>query len=165
MTNDSKNPKNTPDRIELTKNGLEELKEEVRQLKEDKLPAVIKRVAEAREYGDLSENAEYHDAKDEQRLIETRIDEIEDILAQAKVVNTTRSTTKVGVGSNIVVRKSSGKKTLSIQIVGEFEADPLENKITSGSPLGKALMGKKKGDTVKVKAPSGVIEYEIVDIK
>ena len=131
MTNDSKNPKNTPDRIELTKNGLEELKEEVRQLKEDKLPAVIKRVAEAREYGDLSENAEYHDAKDEQRLIETRIDEIEDILAQAKVVNTTRSTTKVGVGSNIVVRKSSGKKTLSIQIVGEFEADPLENKISA----------------------------------
>lgn len=152
------------DRIELTKNGLEDLKEELRELKEEKLPAVIRRVAEAREYGDLSENAEYHDAKDEQRLVETRIDEIEDILAQAKVVNTTRSTTKVGVGSSVDIRKKGNKTVKTVHIVGEYEANPLENKISSASPLGKALMGKKKGDTVKVKAPSGDVEYEIVKI-
>jgi transcription elongation factor GreA len=151
--------------IELTKNGLEELKAELSDLKDNKLPVTIKRVTTAREYGDLSENAEYHDAKDEQRLLETRIDEIEGILAQAKVVSTTRSNLKIGVGSEVEVRKKGTKTSKFLQIVGEFEASPLENKISSASPLGKAIMGKKNGDVVMVNAPSGQISYEIIKIK
>lgn len=156
---------NTNDRIELTKAGLEELKSELSELKDVRLPAVIKRVAEAREYGDLSENAEYHDAKDEQRLIETRIDEIEAVLTQAKVVSATTSTTKIGIGSEVDVRKSGQKTVKTYTIVGEYEADPLESKISNASPLGKALMGKKKGDTVVVKAPAGEISYEVIQIR
>lgn len=151
--------------IELTKTGLDDLKAELSELKDIKLPATIKRVTEAREYGDLSENSEYHDAKDEQRLLETRIDEIEAILSQAKVISTTRSTAKVGVGSEVEVRKKGAKSTKTLQIVGEFEANPLENKISNVSPIGKAIMGKKKGDEVKAVTPSGEISYEIVEIK
>jgi len=151
--------------IELTKTGLEDLKAELTELKDIKLPATIKRVTEAREYGDLSENSEYHDAKDEQRLLETRIDEIESILSQAKVITTTRSTLKVGVGSEVEVRKKGAKTTKKLQIVGEFEASPMENKISNASPIGKAIMSKKKGDVVLVNTPSGEISYEIIEIK
>lgn len=151
--------------IELTKTGLEDLKAELTELKDIKLPAAIKRVTEAREYGDLSENSEYHDAKDEQRLLETRIDEIEAILSQAKVIATTRSTLKVGVGSEVEIRKKGAKTTKKLQIVGEFEANPMENKISNASPIGKAIMNKKKGDVVLVVTPSGEISYEIVEIK
>jgi transcription elongation factor GreA len=151
--------------IEVTKEGLEELQAELTELKEVKLPTVIKRVSKAREYGDLSENAEYHSAKEEQEFVETRIDEIETILARAKVVKQTKSSTTIGVGSTVVVRKKGAKASLTLLIVGEFEANPSENKISSASPLGKALIGKKKGDTTMVKAPAGLIEYSIQDIK
>ncbi len=158
-------PKEDTNTIKLTKDGLEELQAELSELKEIKLMAVIKRVAKAREYGDLSENAEYHSAKEEQEFIETRIEEIEHVLSRAVVIKNTRSQSTVGVGSTIVVTKkgSSAKKTF--YLVGEFEANPLENKISSISPLGKALVGKKKDAKVMVKAPAGEIEYTIVEIK
>lgn len=153
--------------IQVTQDGLEELKRELKELVDIKLPANVDRVSKAREYGDLAENAEYHSAKEDQTLIETRIDEIEKILAMAQVVQNTRSSSKVGMGSKVsvsIVSKKKAKPQVFV-IVGEFEATPAEGKISSVSPLGKALMGKKKGDTVAVKAPAGEVEYEILEIK
>lgn len=148
--------------IELTAEGLAELKEELTQLKEVKLPSVVDRVAKAREYGDLSENAEYHDARSEQDFVQTRIDEIEEVLGKAVIVKKTQSTKKVGIGSVVSV-KSNGKAN-KLTITGEFQGNPKEGKISSVSPLGKALVGKKKGDKVKVSAPAGEVEYTIENI-
>lgn len=152
--------------IELTQEGLDELKEELLLLQKTKLPTVIKRVAVARDHGDLSENAEYHSAREEQQLIETRIEEIETIIAKAKVVKHTKSTTKIGMGSEVTIARSDDKrKKMSFTIVGEFEAEPGSGEISSVSPLGKALHGRKKGDEVTVQAPSGAVSYTIESIK
>ena len=150
--------------IVLTQKGVDDLKAELNELKTVKLPAIIDRVAKAREYGDLSENSEYHSARDEQQLIETRIDEIVEILAKAKTVKNTTGHSKVGMGSQVTLKQGKSK-AFSLTIVGEFEAKPGESTISSVSPLGKALMNKKKGDTVIVKAPAGETEYTIEDIK
>jgi transcription elongation factor GreA len=150
--------------IELTKEGLADLQNEVEQLKKVKLPSVIDRVAKAREHGDLSENSEYHDARAEQDLIEARIDEIELVLAKAVIVKVTRSTAKVGIGSSVTIKATSGKKEMTVHIAGEFESDPKSHKVSSTSPIGKALMNKKKGDKVTVKAPGGETEYTIESI-
>jgi len=153
-------------KVQLTQEGLEELQGELKELVEVTLPTNVERVAKAREYGDLSENAEYHSAKEDQELIETRIDEIESIIANGEVVKITKSSSKVGMGSTVAVTFVGKKaKALVYTIVGEFEADPAGGKVSSVSPLGKALMSKKKGDQVKVSAPAGVIEYEILEIK
>lgn len=152
--------------VQLTQEGLDELKAELAELKGKKLPAVISRVTAALAHGDLSENAEYHDAKEEQRFVETRISELEDILSRAVVVKQTTSASKVGLGS--VVRahlKSASSKHLTFHIVGEFEANPGEGKISSVSPLGKAFFAKKKGDAVVVNAPAGEITYIIDSIE
>jgi transcription elongation factor GreA len=153
--------------VQVTQEGLEELQRELKELVEIKLPANVERVAKAREYGDLAENAEYHSAKEDQTLIETRIDEIEKILGMAQVVQNTRSSTKVGMGSKVELCVTNAKKSKpkTFIIVGEFEAVPSEGKVSSVSPLGKALMGKKKGDVVTVNAPAGQVEYEILEIK
>lgn len=150
--------------IELTKDGLADLQQELANLKTVKLPSVIDRVSKARDHGDLSENSEYHDARAEQDLIEARIDEIEVVLAKAVVVKETRSTVKVGIGSKVLIKALKGKKSMTIQIAGEFEGDPKNNKVSSTSPIGKALINKKKGDTVTVKAPGGEVEYTIESI-
>ena len=162
MNDNNKNNKTT----ELTPEGFEELKAELEDLVKDKLPKAIKRVSDAREYGDLSENSEYHDARDDKNLIDTRIAEIEKILEKATIVKATRSKQRVGMGSQVVIKlKGKGSKTKTLQIVGEYEADPTEGKISSVSPLGKALMGKKKGDVVTYQAPAGEITYIITEIK
>lgn len=154
------------DKIQLTQEGLEELKTELSELKDEKLPRIIERVASAREQGDLSENADYHNAKQEQNLIETRISEIEDILANATVVQNTTSHTQVGIGSRVEVTLSGKSgKTFTYEIVGEFEADPEEGKVSAVSPLGKALIGKKKGEKASVQAPAGEVAYVIKNIK
>jgi transcription elongation factor GreA len=156
----------TTAKVQLTQEGLEELKAELLQLKEEKLPQIIERVSSARDQGDLSENADYHSAKDEQNFVETRISEIEDILANSMVVKGTRSQTQVGIGSRVeVYLKGKATKTFTFEIVGEFEADPEESKVSSVSPLGKALLGKKKGEEVKVIAPAGEVIYVIKKIK
>jgi transcription elongation factor GreA len=157
---------NGTDTIELTQEGLDELLEELNELKEVKLPAVIDRVAKAREYGDLSENSEYHSARDDQQLIETRIEQIEEIIRKAVVVKHTKSTKIVGIGSVVtIVKKDSKKSKKTVEICGEFQANPLENKISSGSPMGKAIIGKKKGDEAVVKAPAGTVTYIVEEIK
>ncbi|MDA1079457.1 MAG: transcription elongation factor GreA [bacterium] len=151
--------------ITLTQAGLDELNEELRILVEEKLPKVIERITLAREHGDLSENAEYHSARDEQQLLQARIDEIEAILSKAMVANKTTSHTSIGLGSTVSIQKVGSKKAKTVTIVGEFEASPEEGKISSASPLGKALVGKKKGEEAKVAAPAGEIVYKIIAIK
>jgi len=152
--------------IELTKEGMAELQQEVDELVNVKLPSVIDRVAQAREHGDLSENSEYQNAKDDQAITEARISEIKDILDRAVIVKQTTSHTQIGIGSSVVTHiKGKAAKKMTFHIVGEFEADPEEGKISSVSPLGKALMNKKKGDEVKVQAPVGEIVYIVDKIK
>lgn len=157
---------NTPiKQTEVTKQGLEELKKELAELVDIKLPEVIERVARAREYGDLSENAEYHSAREDQQLIETRIDEIQTVVNSAHVVATSKSTSKVTIGNTVIVTVKGKKSKLTFHMVGEFEANPAEDKISVGSPVGKALMNKKKGDEVKVVTPGGEIVYVVQEIK
>ncbi len=152
-------------KVELTQEGFDELQAELTQLKSVKLPQVIDRVAAAREHGDLSENSEYHSAKEEQQLIETRIDEVESILNNAVVVQATKSRTVVGVGTVVVIARKGQKKQQTFTVVGEFEAEPGEGKVSINAPLGKALNGKRKGDTVMVQAPAGEVEYTIVELQ
>jgi transcription elongation factor GreA len=154
-----------PKVIQLTVSGLAELKSELEELVEIKLPAIIKRVATARAHGDLSENAEYHNAREDQQLLQTKIDEIQDIIANAEVVENTLSHDKVGMGSTVTVELQGKKnKSFTYHIVGEFEADPKEGRVSIDSPLGKALAGKKKGDKAVVQAPAGEINYTIKKI-
>ena len=152
--------------VQVTKEGLEELQAELIRLRDVEMPKVIQRVAAARAHGDLSENAEYSNAKEEQQLMETRISEVEDILQRAVIVKQTKNTNKIGVGSTVVVSiKKNPKKYFTFHIVGEFEADPKEGKISSVSPIGKALLGKKKGDEATAQIPAGEVIYQISEIK
>lgn len=150
-------------KTQLTQEGYDEITRELKELEEVKLPAVIKRVEVARQNGDLSENAEYTNAKEDQELTETRISDLQAILQNATIVKHTTTKSVVGIGSTVTVK--TGKKQRKIHICGEFEAEPAQNKISSVSPLGKALMGKKKGDEVNVEAPAGTIAYQILDIQ
>jgi transcription elongation factor GreA len=153
-------------KIQLTIEGLEELKSELKALKEVKLPKVIARVSSAREQGDLSENADYHSAKEEQNFVETRISEIEDVISRSVVVKESKGTSKVSIGSKVsLTLKGKSGKTFNYEIVGEFESDPEEGKISSVSPIGKALLGKKKGESVPVVVPAGEVVYHIEDIQ
>lgn len=155
--------KNDNHDIYLTKEGLEELKAELNQLKNEKRPGVIERLAQAREKGDLSENAEYTNAKEELDLLDGRIEELEDIIARAKIITKVKAGGKnVQLGSKITV-KIKGKDHV-FMVVGEWEADPKEKKISHDSPLGKALIGKSEGDEVEVDAPAGKIMYKISKI-
>ena len=153
-------------KVYLTTEGLVELKKEYSELKDTKRPQVVQRVSEAREMGDLSENAEYAAAREELSFIDGRIEELEEILKQAAII--TPDTAKDGkgnikLGSKVTVKH--GKTQTVYSVVGEWEADPKEKKISHESPLGKALLGKKVGDVVEVTAPIGKIEYTIMDIK
>lgn len=150
----------------VTEEGLVELKKEFQELVKVKRPDVLERVSQARNMGDLSENAEYVAARDELSFIDGRIDEIEEILKQAVVIKEkTNSGAKRGVqiGSTVHLKVDGKKEVFSV--VGEWEADPHEKKISHESPLGKALLDKMIGDQVEVDAPAGKILYTIVDIK
>lgn len=162
-------PKTTtiePKVIQLTAQGLLDRKAELEDLTLNKLPEIIKRVANARAHGDLSENAEYHNAREEQQLIQSRIEELEEVIAYGQVVKNTKSNSKIGMGSTVVLELNGKKnKTFTYHVVGEFEANPNEGKVSIDSPIGMALMGKKKDDQIVVKAPAGEIKYTILDIK
>lgn len=151
-------------KIYLTKEGLAELKEEYDELTNIKRPDVLTRVTQARNMGDLSENAEYVASREELTFIDGRIDELEIILKQAVViregVNTSNHAVKLG---STVTLHSNGKKEV-FTVVGEWEADPTNKKISHESPLGKALLNKRVGEKVKVEAPAGKITYSIVSI-
>jgi transcription elongation factor GreA len=145
-------------KIYLTKEGLDELKRELEELTKVKRPEVLERVSQARNMGDLSENAEYTVAREELSFIDGRIDELEELLKQVAIISNNHSNT-IKLGSTVKVNTDSGKETFTV--VGEWEADPKESKISHESPLGKALLGKKVGEKVEVEAPAGKIIYTI----
>lgn len=147
-------------KVLFTENGLNDLRKELEELKKIKRPALIDRIAKARDNGDLSENADYANAKEELDLIENRISELEDVIVKAHVVKADDGkSTIVKLGSKVLVEVK--KKEMELTIVGEFEADPNQGKISQESPIGKALMGKKNGDEVEVKVPAGLVVYKI----
>lgn len=145
---------------QITDDGKKELETELSELK-SRRGDIADKIAEARDYGDLSENAEYDAAREEQGLLESRIAEIEDILLNAEIIGN-GSKTKVTLGSKVELQTSD--KTVLYHVVGPVEADPLEGKISNESPIGAALFGKKVGDTATIATPKGEITYEIVKI-
>lgn len=152
--------------IIITKEGLEKTEQDLDHLKVVKRKEIAARIKEARTHGDLSENAEYDEAKNAQAELELEIEKLENILKFAKVVDEDDIPKGVVfVGSVVTVKdEDTGDKEV-YEIVGAREADPFENKVSNDSPIGGALMGKKKGDNVEVQAPAGVIKYKILDIK
>lgn len=149
-------------KIYLTKEGLDELKKEFDQLTKVKRPDVLERVSQARSMGDLSENAEYVAAREELSFIDGRIDELDELIKQAVLIQETHSKGLVKLGSTVTVN-TKGKKEV-FTVVGEWEADPHEKKISHESPLGKALLGKKVGEKVEVEAPAGTVVYTIASV-
>ena len=147
----------------LTKQGLEEVAVELDNLKQNVRPEVIQQIKEARAQGDLSENAEYHSARDRQGQVEARIKELEYLLDNATIIEETKSDV-VTVGSKVKIKYVDDDEEEEYSIVGSTEADPFENKISNESPLAKVIMGKKKGDTVTVESPNGSYEIKIVSI-
>ncbi len=150
----------------MTAPGLQRLEEELRQLKSEERPAVIRAIAEARTHGDLSENAEYHAARERQSFIEGRIAELEEIIASAEVIDpSSLSGDQVKFGAKVHLVDEETEKEAKYQIVGVHEADIKSGRLSISSPLAKALIGKKKGDTVSVPAPGGDRTYEILNVK
>ncbi len=145
---------------QITKEGRQELLAELTDLK-SRRPAIAEKIAAARDLGDLSENADYDAARDEQGQNETRIAEIEDIVQNAEIIIAKKSS-KIAVGSKVDLK--NGAKNVSYRIVGPVEADPLDGKISNESPMGRALLGKKVGDTVEIKTPKVTNKYSIVKI-
>jgi transcription elongation factor GreA len=145
---------------QITDEGKIELEAELQELK-GRRGDIADKIAEARDFGDLSENAEYDSAREEQGLVESRIAEIEDILLNAELIRGGK-TSKVSLGNKVELK--TGKKTVVYSVVGPVEADPLEGKISNESPIGAALMGKKVGDTATITTPKGSTTYEIVSI-
>ena len=150
----------------MTAEGLEPLKVELHQLKAVERYAVIKAIAEAREHGDLSENAEYHAARERQSFIEGRISELEDIISRADVIDLSKlSGTTVRFGAKVTVADVDSDEEITYQLVGPYEADLKKHKISVQSPLGRALIGKTVGDTAEVTAPGGGKAYEVIGVK
>ncbi len=155
------------EKVPLTLRGAEKLKEELKRLKNEDRPRVIKAIAEAREHGDLKENAEYHAAREEQSFIEGRIKDIEAKLSNAQIIDVTKMNAdgKVIFGATVVLADEETGDEVSYQIVGEDEADIKQGKISVTSPIARALIGKHEGDIAVVRAPGGDREYEIVEVK
>ena len=150
----------------LTYEGLKKLEDEIQDLKVNKRREVAQKIKEAREQRDLSENAEYDAAKDEQRDIEARIEEIEKILKNAEVVTDEEiDLDKINVGCIVKVLDMEYEDEIDFKIVGSTEANSLENKISNESPVGRELIGKKKNDIINVETPNGVASYKVLDIK
>lgn len=149
-------------KIQITKEGMEALKKELGELVEKKRPKLVERLSHARSQGDLSENSDYQNAKDELEFLDGRISELEYILKTAQVVGKKRKKDEVAIGTKVTLKANSQKH--EYHVVGEWEADPASKKISHESPLGQALVGKKVGDKVQVEAPAGKIVYEILSI-
>ena len=149
----------SPNDFHFTSQGLKELKAELKQLVDDKRPKLIDRVAVARSHGDLSENSEYTAAREDLAFIEGRIDELEELISKAKVIKTKGGNGEVKLGCKVTVKVKGKEQTF--EVVGEWEADPMEQKISHTSPLGKALLGRKKGDKVEIEAPAGKVKYNV----
>jgi transcription elongation factor GreA len=153
------------DKIPMTRRGFNALDEELKLLKTVDRPAIIRDIAEAREHGDLSENAEYHAAREKQSFIEGRIKELEGLLSLAEVIDPTRFSGSIKFGATITVVDEDSGDEKTYQIVGETEADIENGLLNIRSPLARALIGKEEGDSVDVKTPGGNRSYEILSIR
>ena len=150
----------------LTPEGYEKLKHEIEHLSTSKRREVAERIRVAREFGDIAENAEYDDAKNEQMLLEHRIATLEERLKAARVIEKGEVTTGVvSVGAKVRLKDMDAGETVEYHIVGSAEANPAEQKLSNESPVGRAIIGKKKGEVVEVTAPRGSLKYKILDIK
>lgn len=150
----------------LTQEGLKKLEDELENLKSVKRREVAERIKVAIGYGDISENSEYEDAKNEQAFIEGRVLTLEKMLRNARIINSDEvGTDIVGIGATVTVEDMEFGDVVEYTIVGSAESNPLQNKISNESPVGKAIIGKAKGTIVDVNVPAGVIQYKIVDIK
>ena len=150
----------------LTAEGYEKLKEEIEYLSTAKRREVAERIKQAREFGDIQENSEYDDAKNEQAMLEQRIAMLEERLRNARVIAAGEVTSDVvGIGSRVRLKDLDANETIEYHIVGSAEANPAEHKLSNESPVGKAIIGRKKGETVEVTAPRGSLKFKIVDIK
>ena len=152
--------------IILTAEGYEKLKQEIEFLQTEKRREVAERIRVAREFGDIAENAEYDDAKNEQAMLEHKIAQLEERLLSARVITKKEiSKDTVSVGSKVRIRDVAAKQTFEYHIVGSAEANPAENKLSNESPVGKAIMGHKKGDVVEAPTPRGAKKFKIMDVK
>jgi|TARA_B100001063_G_scaffold221000_1_gene226300 transcription elongation factor GreA len=155
------------DKEPITVNGLQNLKAELEDLKNIQRPKVVEAIAEARSHGDLKENAEYHAAKEQQALIESRVIAINDLIARANVIDVTKieNNGKVVFGSSVKLQDLDTEKQITYKLVGQDEADIKKNLIFFKSPIGKALIGKNKGEMVTVNTPSGEKNFEILNVQ
>jgi transcription elongation factor GreA len=150
-------------KIQFTSEGFEKLKKELEELSGTKKQNAIDRLQKARAMGDLSENSEYTAAKEDLAFVEGRVRELEEVIKNAEIVEKTSSENKIEIGSTIILEIQGKQDTY--MLVGEFEANPREKKLSQTSPIGKALLGMKKGDVIDVKVPVGTMKYKIIDIK
>ena len=154
------------EKIPMTDEGQKKLLDELKHLKTVERPIIIKAIADARSNGDLSENAEYHAAREKQSFIEGRVAEIESTIAQAEIIDVSKlSGTVIKFGASVSIINLDGNKESKYQLVGEVEADIEQRKISVTSPIARALIGKKKGDYVEVSTPKGVTSYEIKSVR
>ena len=153
------------EKIPMTRRGFDALDEELRTLKSTERPAVIRAIAEAREHGDLSENAEYHAAREKQSFIEGRIKELEGILGRAEVIDPSKMSGAIKFGATVTIVDEDTDEERTYQIVGESEADIENGLLNVRSPLARALIGKEPGDSVEVRTPGGERSYEVLAVE
>jgi transcription elongation factor GreA len=153
------------EKIPMTRAGFVALDEELKHLKSVERPAIIRAIAEAREHGDLSENAEYHSAREKQSFIEGRIKELEGLLSLAEVIDPSKLSGTIKFGATVTIVDEDSEEEKTYQIVGETEADIEAGKLNIRSPIARALIGKDEGDSVEVKTPGGQRSYEILSIR
>ena len=153
-------------KVPITREGLERLKRELHNILTTERPRNIKAIEEARSHGDLNENAEYHAAKERQSFLEAKINELEMAINRAEVIEIDEEQTeRISFGKTVELRNIDSNENLIYRLVGPYESDPEDGKISVTSPLGKALIGKEEGDTIKVTTPGGIQQFEILDIK
>jgi transcription elongation factor GreA len=152
------------EKLPLTRRGFEALEVEFRQLKSVERPAVIKAIAEAREHGDLSENAEYHAAREKQSFIEGRVKELESLIGRAEVIDPSKFTGAIKFGATVTIADEDTDEERTYQIVGEAEANIEKGLLNIKSPIARALIGKEEGDSVEVRTPGGERSYEVISI-
>lgn len=154
------------EKIPFTKKGLEKLKQELNHLLKVERPENIRAIEEARSHGDLSENAEYHAAKEKQSFLEGRINELQDVISRSEVIDPeVGPTDRVVFGRTVLLYNNQTDEEISYQLIGPYESDPENGKISVTSPIGQVLIGKEEGDEVKARTPGGIKEFEIIEIR
>jgi transcription elongation factor GreA len=152
------------EKIPLTRGGFDKLDVELKHLKTVERPEIIRAIAEAREHGDLSENAEYHSAKEKQSFIEGRVKELEGVISLAEIIDPTKMSGAVKFGATVTMADEDTDEEKTYQIVGEYEANIEEGRLNMKSPIARALIGKDVGDSAEVRTPGGAKSYEIIEI-